>query len=116
MDNKDSRVTKVGKFLRKSSLDELPQFVNVLLGDMSLVGPRPEIEVFLELYSPKELKRFEVVPGLTGLWQISGRKNKQTIREKAMLDIIYINKASILFDLIILIKTPYVVIRAKGAY
>jgi lipopolysaccharide/colanic/teichoic acid biosynthesis glycosyltransferase len=112
----DLRVTNIGRILRKSSLDELPQLLNVLLGDMSLVGPRPEIQVLLEYYSPEDLIRFKAIPGITGLWQISGRKDMQSISEKAKLDIEYINKANLLLDLIILIKTPYVVIKAKGAY
>lgn len=114
--NIDSRVTKIGRFLRKSSIDELPQLINVLLGNMSLVGPRPEIKVLLQYYNQTDLKRFSAVPGITGLWQISGRKDKQSISEKAQIDIEYINKANLLFDLQILIKTVLVVIKAKGAY
>lgn len=112
----DPRVTKIGRFLRKSSIDELPQLINVLIGDMSLVGPRPEIKVLIPHYTEGDLRRFEAIPGLTGLWQISGRKDKQSISEKAKIDIEYINKASIWLDLKILIKTPLVVIKAKGAY
>ncbi|OGI71814.1 hypothetical protein A3J61_02325 [Candidatus Nomurabacteria bacterium RIFCSPHIGHO2_02_FULL_38_15] len=115
-DEYDKRVTTVGKFLRKSSLDETPQFINLFLGQMSLVGPRPEIQALLPYYQPAELKRFDVIPGLTGLWQISGRKNKQSISQKASIDIEYINQASFWFDLKILIKTPLVVLKARGAY
>lgn len=112
----DPRVTKIGAFLRKSSIDESPQLINVFLGNMSLVGPRPEIKALLPHYESADLKRFQALPGLTGLWQISGRKDKQSISEKAKIDIDYINKASLWLDILILIKTPLAVFKARGAY
>ncbi len=111
----DSRITPVGKFLRKTSLDELPQLINVIKGDMSLVGPRPEMPFIVEKYTPWQRKRLEVKPGLTGLWQVVGRK-RLPLHLNLEYDFYYIKHRSILFDLLILIKTIPAVIFGKGAY
>lgn len=112
----DPRITKIGKFLRKSSLDELPQIINVLKGEMSLVGPRPALKEEIELIY-KELKYFyyEVSPGITGLWQISGR-NKLTFKDRVELDTLYVINWSLWLDIVILIKTIKVVILREGSY
>jgi lipopolysaccharide/colanic/teichoic acid biosynthesis glycosyltransferase len=109
----DDRVTGIGRFLRKTSLDELPQLWNVLRGEMSLVGPRPVIAYEVELYPDWYLERFAVRPGLTGLWQVSGR-NERTYEEMVRFDIEYARKQSLLLDLKILIKTLWVVARGQG--
>jgi lipopolysaccharide/colanic/teichoic acid biosynthesis glycosyltransferase len=105
----DPRVTRVGKWLRKTSLDELPQLWNVLRGEMSLVGPRPPILYEVECYSDEDRKRLAVTPGITGLWQVSGR-NKTTFRRMVELDLEYIQRRSVLLDLEILIRTIPVVL------
>jgi lipopolysaccharide/colanic/teichoic acid biosynthesis glycosyltransferase len=110
----DDRVTSVGRFLRSWSIDELPQLVNVLRGDMALVGPRPVIPHEVEMYPDEYLRRFDVKPGLTGLWQISGR-NARTYREMMHIDLEYANDASLLLDLRILAKTVPVVLGRQGA-
>ncbi len=109
----DDRVTRVGRFLRSWSLDELPQLINVLLGQMALVGPRPVIPYEVELYPDSYLGRFDVKPGLTGLWQVSGR-NERTYEEMVKLDVQYAREASLALDLQILIKTLPVVLRRQG--
>ncbi|HEX6688749.1 MAG TPA: sugar transferase [Solirubrobacterales bacterium] len=109
----DDRVTPVGGFLRKTSLDELPQLWNVLRGDMSLVGPRPVVPYELEHYSTDQFRRFAVKPGLTGLWQVSGR-NEKTYTEMVDLDLAYVERRSLSLDLSILLKTFPVVIERKG--
>ena len=101
----DPRVTRVGTFLRKTSLDELPQLVNVLRGNMSLVGPRPALEYELEHYQPRHYERFAVKPGMTGLWQVSGR-NEVGFTEMLDLDAEYARSSNFLTDLKILVKTP----------
>jgi lipopolysaccharide/colanic/teichoic acid biosynthesis glycosyltransferase len=112
----DPRVTRIGRFLRKSSLDEIPQFLNVLRGEMSLVGPRPPIPYEVDKYRSWHKRRiFEVKPGITGLWQVYGR-SRTTFDEMVRLDIRYINEQSIWLDFIILIQTPRVVLFADGAY
>ncbi len=111
----DARITKIGKFLRKTSLDELPQLLNVLKNDMSLVGPRPEMPFIVKKYSKWQRKRLEVKPGLTGLWQILGRKDLP-LHENIEYDFYYIQNQSLLLDLVILIKTVWAVITAKGAF
>jgi lipopolysaccharide/colanic/teichoic acid biosynthesis glycosyltransferase len=110
----DDRVTSVGRILRLWSIDELPQLVNVLRGEMALVGPRPVIPYEVEMYPDEYLRRFDVKPGLTGLWQISGR-NARTYREMVHIDLEYAKDASLLLDLRILAKTVPVVLGRQGA-
>ena len=100
----DPRVTKIGKFIRKTSLDELPQFINVLLGNMSLVGPRPPLVEEVKNYSTRDKKRLLIKPGMTGLWQVSGRNNL-SFSEMVNLDLIYIQKQSFWYDFKIMIRT-----------
>ena len=114
--NDDPRITPFGKFLRKTSLDELPQFFNVLKGEMSLVGPRPPIPYEVEKYENWHFRRvLEVKPGITGLWQVSGR-SMCSFNEMVRLDIAYVNNFSLWLDLKILVKTLWVVFSTKGAY
>jgi exopolysaccharide biosynthesis polyprenyl glycosylphosphotransferase len=111
----DPRVTKVGAFIRKTSLDEFPQFLNVLKGDMSLVGTRPPTEAEFEQYNEHYRRRLSMTPGLTGLWQISGRSDIQDFDEVVKLDLQYIDNWSLTEDFKILIKTVGVVLFGKGA-
>lgn len=111
----DPRITRIGRVLRRYSLDELPQLYNVLVGDMSLVGPRPPLPREVIKYTDYDLQRLAVIPGCTGLWQISGR-NELCFSEMVALDIHYINSASFFGDLKILLKTVMVVIHPTGAY
>lgn len=110
----DPRITPIGKILRKTSLDELPQLFNVLLGQMSLVGPRPT-SFDVSTYSLWHTERLEVLPGITGLWQISGRSDVD-FDERLRLDVEYIKRRSLWFDLEILFKTVFVLLRPRGAY
>jgi lipopolysaccharide/colanic/teichoic acid biosynthesis glycosyltransferase len=110
----DDRVTRVGTFLRRFSLDELPQLWNVVRGEMSLVGPRPVIPYEVDQYPTWYRERFAVKPGLTGLWQVSGR-NEKTYEEMVRLDIEYARTRDLTLDMQILMKTAWVVVRAKGA-
>jgi len=110
----DTRITRVGRFLRKSSLDELPQLWNVLTGDMSLVGPRPPIPYEVEHYPSHWFGRFAVKPGMTGLWQVSGR-SKLTLEEMIRLDIEYARNRSMWLNLKILVRTVPAVLFARGA-
>ena len=110
--NFDSRVTKFGRFLRRFSLDEIPQLYNVLKGEMSLVGPRPEMPFIVLKYSDNEKKRLSVKPGLTGLWQIKARKDIP-LYKNLDYDFEYINNQSVLFDLKILLKTIPALIKGK---
>jgi exopolysaccharide biosynthesis polyprenyl glycosylphosphotransferase len=112
----DPRVTKVGKFLRRSSLDELPQLFNVLMGQMSLVGPRPLALRDFQGLSEHHLVRHNVMPGITGLWQVSGRSNIIDFENAFRLDLMYINNWSLGLDFIILLKTIKVVLFPEGAY
>lgn len=113
---RDPRVTPVGYFLRRTSLDELPQFFNVLLGDMSLVGPRPPIPYEYMEYDIWHRKRLvEMRPGITGLWQVRGRSST-TFDDMVRMDLQYIKEWSLWKDIKILLKTPWVVLRGKGAY
>ena len=112
---KDPRITKLGRFLRKSSIDELPQLFNVLKGDMSLVGPRPPLPEEVKQYTPHQMQRLSVWPGITCLWQISGR-SEISFYEWIELDIYYIEHRSFLLDLKILVRTIPVVLSGKGAY
>lgn len=116
-DKNDIRVTKVGKFIRKTRLDELPQLYNILKGDMSLVGPRPEREIFIEEFEktiPNFRQRLQVKPGLTGLAQVNGGYEISP-HEKLKWDLIYIKKRNIFLDLQILFKTVFVVFTGHGA-
>jgi exopolysaccharide biosynthesis polyprenyl glycosylphosphotransferase len=114
-DENDPRITRFGRFLRRTSLDELPQLINVIKGEMSLVGPRPEMPFIVERYSKWERKRLDVKPGITGLWQILGRKNLP-LQENIHYDFYYIKNRSIILDLMILLKTIPAVLKRKGAY
>jgi exopolysaccharide biosynthesis polyprenyl glycosylphosphotransferase len=111
----DPRITKVGKFIRKTSLDELPQFWNVLKGDMSLVGTRPPTEDEYLHYEGWQKRRISFRPGITGLWQISGRSNIKDFDEVVKLDLEYIDNWSIGLDMKIILKTVYAVFRGDGA-
>jgi exopolysaccharide biosynthesis polyprenyl glycosylphosphotransferase len=111
----DPRITKVGKYLRKFSLDELPQLYNVLIGDMSLVGPRPPVPKEVDLYDENDKKRLMVTPGITCIWQVSGRSDIP-FKEQVQLDIQYIKERSFFTDLRILLQTVPAVVMAKGAY
>lgn len=111
----DPRITKVGRFIRKYSIDELPQLFNVIKGDMSLVGPRPPLPYEVDYYGDWEWRRLEVTPGITGLWQVSGRSNL-SFQQWISLDIYYIENWSIALDIKILLKTIPVVLKGEGAY
>lgn len=111
----DPRVTSSGRWLRSTSLDELPQLLNVLRGDMSLIGPRPPIPYELEHYRPEHYQRLAVRPGITGLWQVSGR-SLTTFEEMVELDLEYIRRSSLITDLSILVRTLPVVISQRGAH
>lgn len=111
----DPRITKVGKFIRKTSLDEFPQFWNVLKGDMSVIGTRPPTEDEFENYSPYYKGRLSMTPGITGLWQISGRSDIKNFDDVVKMDLYYINNWSLTLDFEIFIKTIGVVLKKKGA-
>jgi exopolysaccharide biosynthesis polyprenyl glycosylphosphotransferase len=111
----DPRVTRVGRFLRRMSLDELPQLFNVLRGEMSLVGPRPEQPWIVERYEPWQRKRLSVMPGMTGWWQVNGRSDRPLFLNTEY-DLYYIQNYSPVLDLVILWKTIWVVLRGKGAF
>ena len=113
--SEDCRLTRIGRFLRRTSLDELPQLINVLRGDMSLVGPRPIVPPELCCYGDRANCYLEVRPGLTGLWQITGRSTV-TFPERGDIDAEYHARRSLRFDLLILLRTPTVVLRGTGAY
>ncbi|KLU66901.1 putative sugar transferase EpsL [Desulfosporosinus acididurans] len=111
----DPRITRSGRFLRKTSLDELPQLLNILLGNMSLVGPRPEVPEIAKLYTPQQRQRLNVLPGVTGLAQINGR-SELTLGETMNYDLEYVRTWSFWLDLKILWQTVFVVFSGKGAY
>lgn len=111
----DPRITKVGNFLRKTSIDETPQFFNILLGDMSLVGTRPPTEDEFEQYNGYYRRRMSITPGLTGMWQVSGRSDIQDFEEIVKLDLEYIDNWSLLLDIKILWKTVFAVLGRKGS-
>jgi len=112
---KDPRVSKVGAFLRRTSLDELPQLINVLRGEMSLVGPRPPLPREVEQYRPGDIIRLSVKPGLTCLWQVSGRSNV-SFDQWMEFDREYVRNMSLWLDLQILLRTVWVVVSCRGAY
>ena len=113
----DPRITPIGKFLRKTSLDEIPQFINVIRGEMSIVGPRPIVKEEISKYGSSFLKAFSVRPGITGLWQVSGRNNLSYSR-RVNLDMVYIKDYNFIMDLIIIIRTFGVILFPldRGAY
>lgn len=111
----DPRITRSGKFLRKTSLDELPQLLNIFLGNMSLVGPRPEVPAIVKHYTSEQYLRLNVLPGVTGLAQVNGR-SELTLGETLTYDVEYVRRWSFWLDLVILGKTFSVVFSGKGAY
>ena len=111
---RDPRITRIGGFLRKSSIDEFPQLLNVLRDEMSLVGPRPEVPYALADYEPWMFRRFEVQPGMTGLWQVSGR-GQLSVRDMLRLDVEYAERCDIGLDVGILVRTIPAVLRGTGA-
>lgn len=111
----DPRITKVGKFIRKYSIDELPQLWNVLIGDMTLVGPRPPLEREIKDYTDYDWQRLMIKPGCTGLWQVSGR-NSIGFHEMVELDLKYIRKSSLVYDLGILFRTVKIMVMPNDAY
>jgi lipopolysaccharide/colanic/teichoic acid biosynthesis glycosyltransferase len=119
---RDPRITRAGHFLRKTSLDELPQLWNVVRGDMSLVGPRPELVEMLPYYRPEHYLRHRAIPGLTGWWQVNGRCRRrlgcspeEDLQLKLADDLEYLQRRSFLFDLHLLVKTIPVVLTGRGA-
>lgn len=114
----DPRITKIGKILRKTSLDELPQLINVLKGDMSLIGPRPVVKKEVELYYGEDIAKevFSIKPGITGMWQANGRSDVEDYSERIALDLYYLRNWSLELDFIIFLKTIKIVIDKKGAY
>jgi lipopolysaccharide/colanic/teichoic acid biosynthesis glycosyltransferase len=110
----DPRVTRIGRFLRRTSLDELPQLLNVLRGEMSLVGPRPALRWEVDLYAPTHRLRFQVRPGMTGLWQVRGR-NRLDLARALDLDVEYVTRQSVHMYLLILVMTVPAVLRGDGA-
>lgn len=113
---KDPRVTRLGRFLRKWSIDELPLLFNVLSGEMSLVGPRPFFEADLESYHDHHFARLGTKPGITGLWQVMGRSAVTDFEEVVRLDRQYIERWSVFLDLHLLVRTIPAVLRGRGAY
>ena len=111
----DSRITRPGKFLRKTSLDELPQLLNVIIGDMSLVGPRPAIPYEVEMYKSWQFRRLEAQPGITGLQQVTARSTTD-FDQQVRLDIEYVDNQSLWLDMKIIFRTPLVVISTTGAH
>ena len=112
----DPRVTKIGKFIRRTSIDELPQFFNVLIGQMSLVGTRPPTEEEVSKYSRNHWRRISIKPGITGMWQISGRSSITSFDEIVDLDTKYIDEWSVMVDFKVMFKTIGVILRRNGAY
>ena len=112
----DPRVTRLGGFLRRLSLDELPQLLNVLIGEMSLVGPRPFFESDFAAYEDHHFRRLDAKPGITGLWQVSGRSEMLDFEDVIYLDRQYIEQWSFWLDISILLRTVPSVLRRRGAY
>ncbi|QWG36142.1 sugar transferase [Bacillus mycoides] len=111
----DPRITKIGKFIRKTSIDELPQLINVLKGEMSLVGPRPPLPREVKVYTSYDKQRLLVIPGCTGLWQVSGRNNLG-FEEMVELDLKYIQERNFWYDIRIIFKTIKIMVISNGAY
>ena len=111
----DPRITSVGRFLRRTSIDELPQLINVLKGEMSLVGPRPALPSEAAMWGDDLRNRLRVTPGMTGMWQVSGRNNS-SFADYERLDLYYVDNWSILVDVAILARTIPVVLSSRGAY
>jgi lipopolysaccharide/colanic/teichoic acid biosynthesis glycosyltransferase len=111
----DPRITQVGRFIRRASIDELPQIFNVLRGDMSIVGPRPALPVEVDAYPPRALRRLAVKPGITGVWQVSGRADVG-FDEMVEMDIAYAKEASVGLDLALMYRTIGAVLSGRGAY
>jgi exopolysaccharide biosynthesis polyprenyl glycosylphosphotransferase len=111
----DPRITRVGRFIRKYSMDELPQLWNVFIGDMSLVGPRPPLPNEVAQYTPYQRQRLEVTPGITCIWQVSGRSDIP-FQEQVKMDLEYIENQSFCYDIELLLKTVPAVLKARGAY
>lgn len=111
----DPRITKIGRFIRKTSIDEFPQFFNVLKGDMSLVGTRPPTVDEFEQYEEHHKRRLSLKPGITGMWQVSGRSDIQDFEDVVRMDLEYIDNWSVWLDIKILIQTVFVVFSHKGA-
>jgi lipopolysaccharide/colanic/teichoic acid biosynthesis glycosyltransferase len=112
----DPRVTRLGRWLRRTSLDELPQLLNVLRGDMALVGPRPPVASEVELYEEHHYARFDVKPGMTGPWQVSGRNEISDFEEVVKLETQYIREWTLLSDIVILARTVRAVFGMRGAH
>ena len=110
----DPRITRVGKFIRKTSLDELPQLINVIRGDMSLVGPRPPLPREVEQYTPQQMRRLTVTPGLTCYWQATPRRNELTFDQWLALDLKYIRERGMGTDIRILLDTALAVVNGEG--
>jgi lipopolysaccharide/colanic/teichoic acid biosynthesis glycosyltransferase len=106
----DRRITRLGRFLRRTSLDELPQLLNVVLGDMSLVGPRPEMPFIVDTYNERHFQRLQVKPGITGLWQLSGDR-KYLIHENIEYDLYYVKHRNFFMDIAILLHTTIFAMR-----
>jgi exopolysaccharide biosynthesis polyprenyl glycosylphosphotransferase len=111
----DPRITPSGRFLRKMSFDELPQLLNIMMGTMSMVGPRPEVPDIVKLYTPEQRQRLQVLPGVTGLAQVNGR-SELNFGETMSYDLEYVHRWSVWLDIAILWKTLFVVLTGKGAY
>ncbi len=113
--NHDKRITPLGRIIRKTSIDELPQLINVLKGDMSIVGPRPPIHYEYNMKKEIQKNRLKVKPGITGLWQIRGRSNVPFV-DMVKMDLKYIRTSSLILDTLIMFETVYIIFNGKGAY
>jgi lipopolysaccharide/colanic/teichoic acid biosynthesis glycosyltransferase len=111
---KDPRITPVGRFIRKFSIDELPQLFNVITGNMNLIGPRPPVPQEVEEYSPSQMRRLSMKPGITGLWQVSGRNSLKEFEDWVRLDLEYIDNWNLFLDFKIALKTVFVVLSGSG--
>jgi len=111
----DPRITRLGKFLRRTCIDELPQLINIFKGDMSLVGPRPHLQSELKNFSGWRMARFKVKPGLTGLWQVNGR-HELNFDKAVLYDIYYVKRMSLFLDMQIIVKTIPAIVMTSGKY